>query len=455
MRSRAFREGSVGLLILGGAGLFIWLILWVRGIGLGNQSYEVTAAFEDTRGVQVGTILRYRGVGIGKATTVTPKSDVVEVTIRISQPNLLIPSQSIIEAQNTAFLGESLMDVIPLDTLPTDIDLAGPTDPQCVPEIILCDGSQVEGVALADISDLIRATNQLANVFTDPRLLSKVDRITTNAVVATEGIAGLGDDLSNLSQTAENEIDRVTLAVDAVTAAADQVNTTVTQANDILTENRSAIAATLGNFSRASDSLITALDNLDPIIGEVRNSELVSNFEQFSSNARRASAQILVATRALNNPGNLQVLQETLDSARVTFQNAQKITADLDEVTGDAYTRRNLRILINALGELFASADDLEQQIQALQESDPDSASSRDAQLTESEVPAVDWSSWEIPPALRQSLNAPEPNADVEAVLAPTTSTSNQGAAQKEETQAPDLKAEPDSAPPEPVDVSE
>ena len=295
------------------------------------------------------------------------------------------------------------MDVIPLDRLPADTELAGPVDPSCVPDIVLCDGAELEGVALADLSDLIRATNQLAQVFTSPDLLNKIDTITSNAVKATSGIASLGSDLSDLSETAEEEIDRVTLAIDAITSAADQVNNTVTEAGDILSENRQAIAFTLQNFGRASSSIVTVLDNLDPIVQEVGDSDLISNFEQFSANARRASAQLLLATRALNNPGNIQVLQETLDSARVTFQNAQKITADLDEVTGDAYTRRNMRILINALGELFSSADDLEQQIQTMQELNPDLQDSSSTQSS-STVDPVDWSSWSIPEALQESL---------------------------------------------------
>jgi len=47
------------------------------------------------------------------------------------------------------------------------------------------------------------------------------------------------------------------------------------------------------------------------------------------------SANLRDISNALNSPTNLLVLQQTLDSARVTFQNAQKITSDLDELTGD------------------------------------------------------------------------------------------------------------------------
>uniref|UniRef100_A0ACD5H2C3 Uncharacterized protein n=1 Tax=Desertifilum tharense IPPAS B-1220 TaxID=1781255 RepID=A0ACD5H2C3_9CYAN len=55
-------------------------------------------------------------------------------------------------------------------------------------------------------------------------------------------------------------------------------------------------------------------------------------------------------SNALNSPTNIVMLQQTLDSARATFQNAQKITADLDEVTGDPAFRDNLRNLVNGLG---------------------------------------------------------------------------------------------------------
>jgi len=58
------------------------------------------------------------------------------------------------------------------------------------------------------------------------------------------------------------------------------------------------------------------------------------------------------------------VLQQTLDSARVTFQNAQKITSDLDELTGDPAFRENIRQLINGLSGLVSSTQQLQQQVE-------------------------------------------------------------------------------------------
>ncbi len=66
----------------------------------------------------------------------------------------------------------------------------------------------------------------------------------------------------------------------------------------------------------------------------------------------------------LNDPKNAVLLQQTLDSARVTFENTQKITSDLDELTGDPKFRKNLLQLVNGLSKLVSSTQDIQQQVQ-------------------------------------------------------------------------------------------
>ena len=51
----------------------------------------------------------------------------------------------------------------------------------------------------------------------------------------------------------------------------------------------------------------------------------------------------------------------------MTFQNAQKITSDLDELTGDPALRENLRQLINGLSGLVSSTEQLQQQVEVAQ----------------------------------------------------------------------------------------
>ncbi len=48
-----------------------------------------------------------------------------------------------------------------------------------------------------------------------------------------------------------------------------------------------------------------------------------------------------------------------LDSARATFANTRKITADLDELTGDPKFRANIRNIVNGLSGLLSNAPEL------------------------------------------------------------------------------------------------
>jgi phospholipid/cholesterol/gamma-HCH transport system substrate-binding protein len=59
------------------------------------------------------------------------------------------------------------------------------------------------------------------------------------------------------------------------------------------------------------------------------------------------------------------MLQQTVNSARSTLQNLEKITSDLDELTGDPQFRSSLRVIITALGQFLATTQQLEEQVQA------------------------------------------------------------------------------------------
>ncbi|MGC1526968.1 MAG: hypothetical protein WA783_13045, partial [Phormidesmis sp.] len=53
--------------------------------------------------------------------------------------------------------------------------------------------------------------------------------------------------------------------------------------------------------------------------------------------------------------------QQTLESARDALMSAQKVMADVDEITGDPAVREQIRNLINGLGSLVSSTQSLEQ----------------------------------------------------------------------------------------------
>lgn len=387
MRSRALREGSVGLLVIAGLAMFAGLAVWLKDWGLGRRHYQITVEFLDARGLQVGTPVRYRGVTIGKVLEVKPQTTTVDVTLQMTEPQLLIPSDSIVEAQSSALLGEKFLDITPRRAL-LEADLALPMAKECDRTQVICAGSRLQGVAVADLADLVRAMNQIAGLLNNPELLASIERTANNAANATAGVSRLTQDLSRLSKSVEGEIGGVSDTIASAKSAADQASNTLTtadrtltsvggsatqaatamgqaanQASALMAENRTAIARTLDSITSTSSSLQGTLGELSPIFTEVRQSDLLDNLTKLTSNLRIVSANLRVASNALNDPANLVLLQQTLDSVRVTFQNAQKITSDLDEITGDPKVRSNLRRLINGLSGLISSSQQLEQQV--------------------------------------------------------------------------------------------
>ncbi len=109
----------------------------------------------------------------------------------------------------------------------------------------------------------------------------------------------------------------------------------------------------------------------------------MENLEQLIQNTRVMTANLRDASEALTDPQTILLLQQTLDAARVTFQNAQKLTADLDEVTGDPQFRLNLRQLVNGLSSLVSSTQMLEQQVAVAQSLNPNTSPRQVQQLAQ------------------------------------------------------------------------
>jgi len=90
MRSRAVREGAVGLLILAGALGFAGLFLWIYNLRFGSRGFQFTVTYTNVVGLAEGSSVRLRGVTIGRVERIVPQPSQVEVQVTIDQP-LVIP----------------------------------------------------------------------------------------------------------------------------------------------------------------------------------------------------------------------------------------------------------------------------------------------------------------------------------------------------------------------------
>ncbi|MFM6752141.1 MAG: MlaD family protein [Dolichospermum sp.] len=389
--TRMIREGSVGLLLLLGLGAFGVILLWLNRLTPGQTSYQAIVEFANAGGMQKGSSVRFRGVKVGTITSVQAKANAVDVAIQINSPDLKIPSNSLIEANQSGLISENIIDITPKSDLPKS-DLpknitAKPLDKDCNPSLIICDGSRLKGVIGISVDEMIRKSSDFAAQYSSDKFYNNVNRTLETSANAAANIAALTKDLQSLSKSVRGQLtvfsDTATtlksstnqLTATTITTA-DQLRTTAKdfsvtskQANRLLnnldslvTTNRDSLVRTLNSMTETSDQLRQTVMSLSPTINRLTQGELLKNLETLSANAAEASANLKDASKTLNDPKNIVLLQQTLDAARVTFENTQKITSDLDELTGDPKFRQNLLQLVNGLSKLVSSSKDVQEQ---------------------------------------------------------------------------------------------
>ena len=383
--ARMMREGSVGLLLLVGLGAFGTILLWLNRITPGETSYRAIIEFANAGGMQKGSVVRFRGVKVGTITKVQPGTNTIDVEIQINSPDLIIPSNSLIEANQSGLISENIIEITPKGDLPGKV-AAKPLDKDCNSSLIICNGSRLKGAIGISVDELMRQSTVFAAQYSNEKFYKNVNRTLETSANAAANIADLSKDLQGLSKTFKGQIgvfsdtastlQRSTVQLTATTAkTADQLGTTakdfsttakqasrlLTNLDNLITTNRSSLVGALNSMTETSNQLRQTVTSLSPAINRLTQGQLLTNLETLSANAAEASANLKDASKSLNDPKNIVLLQQTLDAARSTFENTQKITADLDELTGDPKFRQNVLRLVNGLSKLVSSSKDIQE----------------------------------------------------------------------------------------------
>jgi phospholipid/cholesterol/gamma-HCH transport system substrate-binding protein len=371
MRSRTLREGSVGLLIIFGVLLFGGLALWIRGFTLGKQSYQIIADFPDVNGITIGDGVRYRGLQVGRVNDIQPSTNGVDVVIEIDSTNLLIPQDATLVARSSGLIGDTFIDIIPESTLPATVANMKPVGPNCDSNQIICDQARLKGEKGINLDDLLPYTYRFSKAYGEPEFVAKVDTTVANAGLAAAEVAHLTKNTAALVNQLQQEVDstsqELVTTAQAFQTTAKQVNQLTNNVEQLIAQNESNLTTTLDSISTTSDRLQTLVAKIDKTVDAADTEKLAQNLNELTTNAVVASDNIKNITASFGSDQGLVSLQKTLDSARVTFDNSQKITSDLESITGDPAFLKNVRDLVNGLSNLVSTSQQLEQQIQTSQ----------------------------------------------------------------------------------------
>ncbi len=357
MQRKTLRDGALGLFIIGGIAAFGGGLFWLRGLQLNSSKFTFAIKLPDASGLSTGSVVRFRGVQIGRVTALTAASEEVVVQVAIDNSKLVIPKNSVAETNQSGFLGNTNIDIFPpTENVSLDPSL-NPLASDCNSQLIVCQGGEMTGIRGVSFVALLKDTNVALRKINDQELIDNLNNTLTAAQVTARSVQKLSESATRFIGTIEGQVSKFGDTADAISGAATRVGNVASSAQDLIEVNREKLAQTLDGIAATSREAQSLLASAKPLLGD---GKLIANLQQLSENAAATSANLRRVSGELSDPSAMAAFRETLDSARATFANAKKITADLDELTGDPQLRSNIRNLINGLGGLLSDAPNLD-----------------------------------------------------------------------------------------------
>ena len=357
MQRKTLRDGALGLFIIGGVMALAGTLLWLRGIQISSSKFTFTIKIADATGLSSGSIVRFRGVEVGRVTALIARTEGIDVQVSIDNSKLLIPKSAIAETNQSGLLSSTNIDIFPIEEkLAIDPNL-NPLAKDCNSDVIICQGGTIDGVRGVSFIALLKDTSSTLRKINQAGLIENLNDTLTAAKVTAKSIQKLTDSANRAVGTFENQVVKFGDTAEAISGAAIKVGNVANSAQDLIEVNREKLAQTLDGIAATSNEARSLLASAKPLLSD---GKLIANLQKLAENAAETSANLRKVSGELNDPTTIASLRETLDSARATFANAKKITADLDELTGDPKLRSNIRNLINGLGGLLSNAPNLD-----------------------------------------------------------------------------------------------
>nr|ARW68659.1 hypothetical protein [Palisada sp.] len=171
--------------------LTITILVFSFGNFKKKTGYEFFVEFNSAYGLKKGTNVNLRGVTIGYICNISVKLDKVVVLMHINSLDILIPRNSLIEANQVGLFNDIIVDITPKDNLlPKSYNSIIPTSSKCLGSSFICSDFYVRGYKGLNYDDLVRATTRISQRFDDPRFFNLFYVLLQNSIdISTEIIS--------------------------------------------------------------------------------------------------------------------------------------------------------------------------------------------------------------------------------------------------------------------------
>jgi phospholipid/cholesterol/gamma-HCH transport system substrate-binding protein len=248
MRNSRTAEIKVGVTVLLGLLVFIWVLGWAKNFTLTSSDKQVKVRFDKVSGLEIGNNVTVNGVRKGHVKDFFIQGSSVIVTLSISN-EVVLKKDAEFSLESTDLMGGRKIEVNPGNS-DDNLNLA----------------EVQQGIYISDIAGMI-------SLFSD--IQDKISIIANESVKTLQGINSLIEDTQFIEglRTSVSNLNRLTARLDKVIAEnqqnfleiAENTKVITTDTKILIKENKEKVEAALVNLNSVmlkSDSLLSSLNYL-------------------------------------------------------------------------------------------------------------------------------------------------------------------------------------------------
>ena len=175
---RSVRDAIVGFTVVGGVVAFAATSMWLRGVRLGANVWNLSASFRDAGGLAERSPVTYRGIVVGSVQAVRVTAEAVVADLEINKADLqLAQPVTAMVAASSLLGGDAQVALVSRGTpLPADAPLPKASD--CDEARQLCDGASVRGEEAPSLSSVTETLQQLLTEAQEARIVPNLAQST-------------------------------------------------------------------------------------------------------------------------------------------------------------------------------------------------------------------------------------------------------------------------------------
>jgi phospholipid/cholesterol/gamma-HCH transport system substrate-binding protein len=250
---RAQVDVAVGVFVLSVFGILMWGSVQLGALRewAGAAGTRISARFQDVSGLDKEAEVLIAGVPIGRVDHLGLEGDVARVTLRLEDPSVRIPVDSMAAIRSRGLLGEKVVEIVPGRA-----------------HEVLREGGVITHVEEA--ADIDRLVNRLAQVSDDIQQVSATFRNVLGNAEGEESVREILTNVRTVSGDLRHLLDENGSRIDRIVENFDSFSTDLASLTD---ENRQALNELVSNFQGASRKLKSALDSLNRVAARVEQGD--------------------------------------------------------------------------------------------------------------------------------------------------------------------------------------